>query len=152
MPQPAITTIADALVTALNGGSFAIAFTAVRAWQPVHEVEDLATLRVSVAPRSRQTTRDTRGTNVNLHVLDVTFQKQITGSTAAEVDAEVDPLAALVESVADFVDRLTLTAGAARYAPQQVTTIDPICDPDMLYQERIFTSVITTGYRERRAV
>jgi hypothetical protein len=72
-----IYTIADSVVAWLNG--LALGFTAVRAYKPVTELGELATLYVSVIPRPsghKLTVLNRAGSKKIEDVVDIAFQKK----------------------------------------------------------------------------
>lgn len=138
-----IADLADALTTNLNAQSFEIAFVAARSWQPVYDLDELATLRVSVIPRTRTSRRSARNQDENDHTLNVVFQKHAT-------EADVDALAELVEEVADHLTRLHLAIDGHVH-PSISVAIDPVCALDDLDEQQTFTSVLAVAFREWRA-
>ena len=52
--------VADAVVTALNAGSFSQPFTAERAYLPCYELDDIKQLRVTVVPKTVEMQASTR--------------------------------------------------------------------------------------------
>lgn len=147
MPACHSADIADALAAALNA-EFADDFVAARKWRPSYKLEALHALRVSVSPRSRQSSLLTRGADQHLHTIDVTFQKQVEGGTDAEQEADIDTLTDLVERVADHMARLTLSPGGRPF--ERAVTIDPVCAVNDVEEDLVFTSVVTAQYREAR--
>lgn len=140
-------TIAEAMVTALNGGSFSLSFMAERSYVPVRRLEDLGTLRVTVVPSGRELEILDRSRRAMVsHSIDVGVQQRIgTGTmTEAQILAACDPLAALVEEISDFL----------QYAPLAVTDAvctevrnAPIYSPQHIDERRVFTSVLTFVYQ-----
>lgn len=147
MPACQSADIADALAAALNA-EFGDDFAAARKWRPEQKVEALHVLRVSVSPRSRQSSLLTRGTDQHLHTIDVTFQKLLDGDTDAEQEAHIDTLTDLVERVADHMARLQLTPGGRPF--ERAVTIDPVCAVNEVDESLLFVSVVTAQYREAR--
>jgi hypothetical protein len=148
MPACQSAAIADALVVALNA-EFAGEFTAARKWRPSYKLEELSTLKVSVSPRSRASSLLARGSDQHVHTIDVTFQKQVAGATDAAQEAAIDTLTGLVERVADFMARLSLSPGGRPF--ERAVAIDPVCAVNDVEEELLFTSVVTAAYREARA-
>lgn len=135
-------TIADAVVTLLNGTTFSEPFVAARSWRPSFSLEDLSSLRVSVRPSSETITPADRGTDFFDCVIDVGVQKKILN------DDEVDRLDALTEELVDHL-RNNAPAGLTQVAFVSIAR-EPVVSPEHLSEHRAFTSIITVTYRARR--
>lgn len=137
--------VADAVAALLNGGSFSQEFTAVRAYQPVYDLELLKTLRVSVLASGQEIEKGTRSDNDFDFAIDVGVQKKVASPL---VKAELDALTDLVEELLDYL------LGQALPAEVGVTLVSmankPIYDPDHLQRKHVFTSVITATYTSYR--
>lgn len=139
-----ITTIADAVVTELNGapaGTFAQAFTAVRHYRPQFDLAELKTLRVSVVPKGIGITGLMRNANQHDVSIDVAVQKKVTAGDGAELDG----LMLLSEQIADFFRLRRLSA-----LPEALWTKTdnvPVYSPEHLEQKQVFTSVLTLTFR-----
>lgn len=140
----AVLDMADAVAAELNAadeGTFSQAFTATRRVLPRVKLEDLGSLHVTVAPKAADISRASRSdSQVELKV-DIGVQKKL----GRDLDAELPPLSALVEEIADFLsDRSPSDAPWATWAGVEN---DPVYDPGHLAEERVFTSVLTVTYR-----
>lgn len=157
--------LADAVTAALTGHTFSMEFAAERSWQPKCDVKEIADLaeaaggevKVYVTPRSRATTRLNRHQNDNRHAIDLSFLAVIGANATAtdqDVQDEVDALAALVEEVADHLDRTVLEVEGVDGVPHSVAgvAIEPMASLTHLDELRVFFSVVTVTYREVRAV
>jgi hypothetical protein len=139
-----ITTIADAVVTELNGagpGAFGQAFTAARHYRPQFDLAELKTLRVSVAPKGIAITGLMRNANQHDVSIDVAVQKKVSPTDAAELDS----LVLLTEQIADFFRLRRLSA-----LPEALWTKTdnlPVYSPEHLEQKQVFTSVLTLTFR-----
>ena len=139
-----ITTIADAVVTELNGaspGTFNQAFTAERHYRPQFELAELKTLRVSVVPKSIGITSLMRNANQHDVSIDVAVQKKVHTADAAELDG----LMLLTEQIADFFRLRRLSA-----LPEALWTKTdnvPVYSPEHLETKQVFTSVLTFVFR-----
>lgn len=139
----AIATIADLVVTALNGHAFSETFTAERGWAPLVPLERTIALTVRVAPRSsRVAERLTRRADRLEHTVDITLLKQ-----TDETNADVDVYVGLAEEVADLFRRETL---AGPYPCVGIQT-DPVCALSELNSRRLITSVVSLTFQEVRA-
>jgi len=133
--------IADSIVTALNGESFSMAFAAVRAYRPLYELKDLASLHVTVVPKALELSGATRGLIQNDVQIDIGVQQKL---DSVEDEAEdTDTLMGLVEEVADFIQSTGSFGGATVVSVAN----DPIYAPEHLDELRVFTSVITVTLR-----
>ncbi len=139
-----IVTVADALVTSLNGASWTIPFTAVREFRPDHSLEDLKTIKVTVVPKSVTILTPTRGMQERLMLIDVGIQFRLSKKTTQSAeDVEVADRLALVDEIVDHIFTVR-TFGEASW----VNTInEPIFDPSHIREERVFTSVLTMTFR-----
>lgn len=145
----AIVRLADAVTDAVNGGTFSVAFTAVRSWLPVFRLEqgDLATVQVTVAPMTRESAPAARGKDLHRHSIEIAIQKELASETTLETD--VDALTDLVEEIADHLTRRALSADGMTWHCDGVK-IDPVCAFTELDGSRLFASVIEATYQEWR--
>lgn len=139
-----ITTIADAVVTELNGapaGAFNQAFTAARHYRPQFDLAELKTVRVSVVPKGIGITGLMRNANQHDVAIDVAVQKKVNPADAAELDG----LMLLTEQIADFFRLRRLSA-----LPEALWTKTdnvPVYSPEHLETKQVFTSVLTLTFR-----
>lgn len=137
-----IVQLADAVTASLNAGTFSLEFTAQRLHQPSFDLADLATLRVSVVPRSQMITNAARLSSYFDCAIDIGVQKKIAD------DAEVDALLDLVEEIADHLrhKRLDDYPDAAWLSIEH----DPVVASEHLDQNRQLTSILTATFRVKR--
>jgi len=140
-----ITVIADAIAAHVSAGTFLQPVAAVRMFQPAFTLEDLKGLRVSVVPRTVQMTPVTRDSLAIEYVVDVGVQKKLPADNA---DAEIDELLALVEAIAEHL-RFQRLPGFPDAAWVGISN-EPVVSTEALEQHRVFTSVLSVTYRERR--
>ena len=140
-----IAALADAVAVHVSAGSFGQPVTAVRMYQPAFTLEDLKDLRVSVVPRTVQMTPVTRDSLAVEYVIDVGVQKKF---PAEGVDAAIDELLVLVEAIADHL-RFKRLEGFPDAAWVGINN-EPVVSSEALEQHRVFTSVLSVTYRERR--
>ncbi len=140
-----IAAIADAVAAHINTSTFSQPLTAVRMFQPAFTLEDLKDLRVSVVPRTVQMSPVTRDSLAVEYVVDVGVQKKLPADGA---DAVIDELLELVEAIADHLrfQRLEGFPDAAWVGFSN----EPVVSGEALEQHRVFTSVLSVTYRERR--
>lgn len=133
--------IADAVVEEINGGGFAYALEATRAYRARLKAEDLADmeLHITVVPKDQTWKRGTRADDECDYVVDVGIQQKF----KVEGPDELDPLMTLVQSIGDHFSGIILDT-------------DPKCScvhvANMPYiQEHmktlIFTSVLTFTFK-----
>ena len=136
-----ITDIADAVVAELNGHTFSQALTAVRYYRPVFDLGEMQTLHVSVVPKGVTIERADRSHNQYDFAIDVAVQKKFETGDAAELD----PLMALVEELADFfrLRRLATYPDAVWVKTENV----PVYAQEHMEEFRQFTSVLTLTFR-----
>ena len=139
-----IVTIADALTSDLNGHSFSESLSAVRRLRPRFTEEDLADLQVSVVPRRRSMTLDSRAPDlVRDYQIDVAFHKRL---SAENDNTETDPLLDLCEEVQEYVAALEISGAWC------VDTASPLDDDSLWADEMlrggIFLWVFTATFRE----
>jgi len=142
-----IVTIADAVTDRLNAGSFSQPFTAERLYQPTFDLADLATLRVSVVPRSLTITGASRRMSQYEAQIDIGIQRRLTADPADD-ESEIDDLMGLVEEIADHL-RFERLAGAPEAVWVGVAQ-EPLVATEHLEEHRQFTSVLSVTYRVLR--
>ena len=140
-----IAALADAVAAHVSAGSFGQPVTAVRMYQPAFTLEDLKDLRVSVVPRTLQMSPVTRDSLAIEYVVDVGVQKKLPADNA---DAVIDELLTLVEAIADHL-RFKRLEGFPDAAWVGISN-EPVVSSEALEQHRVFTSVLSVTYRERR--
>jgi len=140
----AIIDIAEAVKDGLNAGSFSQPFTAERHYQPLFELKDMKTLKVSVVPNGITVNPLGRGQNQYDVKIDVALMKKFDKDDAAELD----PLMLLVEEIADHfrLKRLAGYQGAMWIRTENV----PVYAQEHMEQLRQFTSVLTFTFRMQR--
>lgn len=136
-----IVDIAEAVVAELNGGTFSQSFTAQRLYRPQFDLAEMQDLHVTVVPRGIETSIASRsGVQCDVSV-DVAVQKKL----QTETSAEIDPLMALVEEIADFFRGRKLSE--CPRASWIATANEPVYSPGHLEELRQFTSVLTVTFR-----
>ncbi len=139
--MPTTAEIADAVVTELNAGGFAMPFTAVRAVLPLYDLGEMSTLHVTVVPAARVVEAASRSTRQIDHRVDVAVQQKV----AIEEQAAVDPLIHLVDAIAARLSALPFAA--LTEVAWVKTEHTPLIAHDHLHELRQFTSVIAMTYR-----
>ncbi len=134
-----VTAIAQAVAATLNAAPRALPFTAELRYRPVFELRELATLKVSVVPRSTGRKRGSRAGDVRRVQVDVGVQRKVAN------DDEVTALLGLVEELADC---FRVGQRLASYPDAVCTELvnEPVYAPEHLEQYRQFTSVLTLTF------
>lgn len=141
-----IVDITTAIVTALNGASLSLPFTAERHYQPVFELEEMSTLTITVVPRDMSLDKETRATLRKELAVDVGIMKKLDDIEGAAATTEIDGLIALVEEIVDLLSaEAQWQLGGARWIK---TENEPIYDPEHLHKFHQFSSLVTLTYRK----
>lgn len=140
--MPDVITIADALVLKLNGGTFSQSFTATRTVLPIFELKELGEIKVTVVPRSVESSIITRVSDQDDYSIDIGIQKKLT----ADFESEIVALIGLVTEIKDFLRLGHLQIGST-FAKWLSTKIDPVYSREHIAGDNVFTSVITVTYR-----
>ncbi len=141
-----LVTIAEAVKDSLNAapdGTFSQSFTATRAYDPLWELEDLGTLRVTVTPASYDSTAADRARNQDELTVHVAIQKHL--GDDAQANTVPDALMDLVQEIADYLDRTA--QGDAQWLRTQVLTPYSVAH---WRQKNAFTAVLAVTYRLTR--
>jgi hypothetical protein len=145
--QPTIIAIAEALKDHMNAGSFSQPFIARRDYAPAFTLEELATLRVTVVPKSLEPTAVARDRSHLVCQVDVGVQKKI---DPGHLQEQVDALMAVVEEISLWICGKVLPGFTD--PKWQALTNTPIYDPEKLRTESVFISVITVTYMATRKI
>jgi len=137
------TTIADEVVTLLNGNSFSQPFTAVRDWMPVFDPDLLSNLSVVVIPKRTNLENASRKAVRHDIEISIAVQQRLGLATGDAGDkAEIDLLQNLADEIRNFLIQRSLTSASFSGIEHRV-----LVDPAYLYELRTFTSLITLTYR-----
>ena len=79
--------IADALAAKLITGTFSYSFTPVRTVFPNFELKELGMLKVTIVPRSVDSSIITRASDQDDYSIDIGIQKKLTDNFEAEIEA-----------------------------------------------------------------
>lgn len=136
-----ITDLADAIVAELNASTFSQTITAVRQFLPQFELPEMKTLHVTVVPRGIASGIADRSRGQGDYSVDIAVQKKL----SSDDNADIDPLLALVEEIADHFHarRLASYPNAAWLKTEQTV----LYAPEHMVDLRQFTSVLTLTYR-----
>ena len=130
--------IAQAVVESLNATAFSRPFTAERAYLPIFDLGDMATLHVTVVAAGRSLKPVCRAHLEVEHRIEIAVQQKV----AVEDPAACDPLLALVGEIAEALPALPMPEGV-----WVRTEHAPLVDPNHLNELRQFTSLITATWR-----
>lgn len=143
-----LATLAEAVKTALNAGSFSLDFEAERVYIPEFTPATAGTdLSVKAVGRTIEFVAGARAAYQKNHVVDIGIQQRLPQGSEPTDDtgnAELDGLVELAEQVADF-----FTPGA-QYGSGQLLTVavqDPVFIPAHLREHKVFTSVVSLTFR-----
>jgi hypothetical protein len=142
-----LTDIASAVETEFNAapaGTFEPTFTAQRAYLPQYELKDMADLHVTIVPKGVVVQSASRAVSQYDYRIDVAVQKKL----AVADPAEIDPLMALVEQIADFFRQRRLAAFPS--AAWVRTEHTHLYAQEHMSDLRQFTSVLTLTFRVMR--
>ena len=137
--------IAKAIVTELNTtpeGTFSHAFTAVFKLVPKHEISELSDLKVTVVPQGYDMKNSSRAATEYDFTIDIGIQKKL---ITADVEAECCDLYPVVDEIIDYLRKRSLTAVA--WANQTTMSNNPVVAVDHLDDSRVFSSLVTVGYK-----
>ncbi len=139
--------VAEAVKTALAGGTFSEAFTPTRTYQPIFDLDDLADLAVTVVPAEYTEQQVARGNWQHDAQVDVAVQKKLTG-TDADRDTATDGLMTLAGEIARFFRSASLTlAGGQRAVFVGLENKNPLWAQEHLIDKGLLTAVVTVSFR-----
>ncbi len=138
-----IIAIADAVAAALNAKEFSLPLAARRVYTIKGELENLQDLTVLVAGQGLDIEPATRGDSQCEYRINVGVLQKLTRAD----NAELDPLMALMEELADYCATIRLESPCAFAVGVENS---PVYNPDHLDTHRQFTSVLTVTFRVLR--
>jgi hypothetical protein len=151
MSSSVITQIADAIVAELNSNTWSLPFTAERFYVPIHDIQILNVITVSVVPRGLKPTLLSRaGDLLYDYFVDIGVQQVIGLGTMTndEINTAADPLMALCQEILEYFFTSLLPIPYMSPVPRCIDAENlPIYHPPDLDQRRLFTSIITLDYR-----
>lgn len=142
--MPNVVDIAEAVVTALNAGSFSQVFTAARAYEPEYDVGADEGLRVFVVPGNveggdgRRSRVRERSTQVQVGVI-----KRVGAREDATRMAACDDLVTLEYEIMAAFDLQRISGLDAACID---TAIEPPFDPERLRQKGVFLGVVVLTF------
>lgn len=140
-PAMSLTNAADAVLGRLATLSPGQPFTAVRAYYPVRDRDQLSQLTVTVMPRGIERTLNARGLEQVDYLVEIGVQKKLDGP---DDDAQVASMAAVVEQVAGHVAAREYLGGAASAVE---ATVESLMSEDHMTSMRVYTGVVSVRLR-----
>ena len=139
--------IAKQLKTLISAAPFSESIVVNRDYTAFYSIEDInATLSLSIMPRATANEIQAKGGEYAQHDYDtdIGIYEHIEAS-GAERDARVDELMAIVEEVADFIQKIEVTVDGETHFPAAIAN-EPIFDYEALKDAGVFRSLITVGF------
>lgn len=138
-----IAQIADAVAVAINAaptGTWALPFTAERAYHVIYDMDELGTMRVNVVPAVTQREPLSRAEDVVSYQIAV----RIAAHLADLKPATIDPYIQLAEEMAAYFSRWVIEPLEASVNGIEIT---PLFDPDALDQGTVFETVVIITFQ-----
>ena len=132
------TTLADAIVSGLNGETFTQSFTAKRSFVALYKLRNLKTLKVEVIIAETETTPISRSTAGEMITINIVFQKLIDISDNTDIDELMD----LLDEVNEYLHKTN-----CEKALWTGNTITLPYDFDILRDEHRFFGVVSATYK-----
>lgn len=128
------------IAEAVQDHLIAAGYDAVRAYRAIFRLKDIKELRLTVVPRAAELEIASRQDDTVEVQIDVAIQKRVAIDALDEIDACMDHVSAIQESLnrVEFGDIEARWVGAAN---------DPIFIEEHLDQHHVFTSILTLRYR-----
>ena len=134
--------IAEAVKDELKIHEFSQTFTAERGYQPVYELPDMKTLKVSIIPKGVEIESASRTETWGDYKIDIAVQKKF----AVGDNDELDALTTLVQEIADYMTMRNLQTASGTALWLKTENL-PVFSPEHMEQYRQFTSTLTMTYR-----
>lgn len=138
-----MTDLQAAVVARINGGTYSEAVTATAVYFPTYKLEDLATLKVTVAPNDDEETIESRSATIDELSVAVGIQKKLEGTGETGV-ADLDTLTEAIRA------RLTLHSFDSVGARFFRVSRRPYVAWDKFESDRVFQAFVVVTYKVRR--
>lgn len=141
--------IQQAIVDALNGGTWSLDFVAIRSYRPVFKREEMKDLHVTVVPGGCNSQRLSRGLVQGDYVVEIAVQQAVVPGDLAAMDS----LGGLVEELGDFflrAGRLAAYPAAACIGAGFAPGSDRGYAPEHLDELGQFTAILSLTFRLAR--
>ena len=147
MSASTLISVCDAVVTALDAGTFSQAFTTTRSYRPYFTPADLDTLRVTVAPATLKSSILGRNQTMQEAAVEIGVQKHVAPdpATGQLPQTDLDNLMGLCQELQAALEFQTLSAMPA--AMWVKTEFIPVYSFEHLDAQHIFTSVLRLTYK-----
>lgn len=147
-----IADLADAVVTAINAGSYSQTFTAVRRNHVAYELSDMATLHVTVVPQTISAADAARGKRAFDYAIGVGVQIRLSRDSAGELlNTAIDPYLTLCEEIDDVLEAArTLSLADGTQCHWLSSEQSPLFVRQHLDEWNQFTAIVTHTYRALR--
>ena len=132
--------LADQVALSLNSENYNLSFTAIRTLFPFYELKDLATLHVTVVPKSINIESASRSSNEYDNQIDVAIQKAIKSPDDKEVNSLMDIATDIAKC---FRGKVFHNLGTVCFKQ----TIDPLYSVEHIQPPSVFTSVVTLNFK-----
>jgi hypothetical protein len=132
--------LADQVVLSLNSGNYNLSFKAVRTLFPFYELKDLATLNVTVVPKSVNIVTASRNSSEFDYQVDIAIQKAVKSPDDREVNSLMDMAMEIGKSFRGKVFHNLGTVCSKQ-------TIDPLYSIEHIQPPSVFTSVVTLNFK-----
>jgi len=132
--------LADQVVLSLNSENYNLSFTAVRTLFPFYELKDLATLHVTVVPKSINIESASRSSNEYEYQVDIAIQKAVKSPDDVEVNSLMDLAIEIAKSFRGKVFQNLATVCSKQ-------SIDPLYSVEHIQPPSVFTSVVTLNFK-----
>ncbi|OQA04260.1 MAG: hypothetical protein BWY69_00044 [Planctomycetes bacterium ADurb.Bin401] len=132
--------LADQVALSLNSENYNLSFTAIRTLFPFYELKDLATLHVTVVPKSINIESANRSSNEYDYQVDIAIQKAIKSPDDREVNSLMDLATDIAKS---FRGKVFHNLGTVCFKQ----TIDPLYSVEHIQPPSVFTSVVTLNFK-----
>lgn len=147
-PSDELLQIADAVAGLLEVTDLCQPFEVVRDYAPVHDTEELDTLKVVVVPTGETVATLARDSDQFDFVVAVAVQKRLSAGPITRLErlAAVDPLRRFVRKIIHLFRRKKLGIESGSPTCINVANI-PVFDRDHMDSHKVFTSVISLTFR-----
>jgi len=132
--------LADQVAVSINSENYNLSFIAVRTLFPFYELKDLATLHVTVVPKSINITTASRSSSEFDYQVDIAIQKAVKTPDDIEVTALTELSLAIAKS---FRNKIYQDIGAVCFKQ----SIDPLYSVEHIQPPSVFTSVVTLNFK-----
>jgi hypothetical protein len=144
MPDAAITTIAEAVTTLINGATLSQTVTAQRCYIPNYDIQTTPGLQIFVLATDQviDIANGDRSSSADTYTLKLAIYKQLTRTDGQIVTADMDAMIYFVQQVSDLLKANDIEGTGGLIA----TRNKPLYDPAQLDKNGTFLSVLEADY------